>query len=193
MNSLKTALKEWSIAVDALEQGDTILLLRKGGIREEGGRFSVPYAHVLLYPTFEHQNPDLLKPQYSDRVQVVESGWHPETIKISSFANITDIIQVTDPETVKAMLPFHIWNERFIEERLKWKPRSSLYLLLLRVFKLAEVHSISYQDSYGGCRSWIELASEITLEKAVPVLSEETYRDRCHQIQQRLDPEMQKC
>jgi len=36
------ALKEWAVAVDALEQGKTIMLLRKGGIHEQGGRFSCP-------------------------------------------------------------------------------------------------------------------------------------------------------
>ncbi|TVQ05475.1 MAG: DUF1802 family protein, partial [Leptolyngbya sp. DLM2.Bin27] len=30
-------LKEWQVAVTALRQGETILLLRKGGIREAKG------------------------------------------------------------------------------------------------------------------------------------------------------------
>jgi len=51
------ALKEWA-AVDALEQGKTImLLLRKGGIHEQGGRFKVAQNQILLYPTHEHQQP----------------------------------------------------------------------------------------------------------------------------------------
>lgn len=186
MESLQQALKEWSIAVDALEQGQTILLLRKGGIREDGGRFAVPFHRVLLYPTFEHQNPDLLKPKYGYHVQTVESGWHPDTIKISAFADITNIFQVIDPKLVTAMLPFHIWNDRFVEERLKWKPRSPLYLLLLRVWKLPQVQEISYQEAYGGCRSWLELDTAINLEGAIPVLSDEEYCDRQAQIQQAL-------
>jgi len=48
------ALKEWAVAVDALEQGKTIMLLRKGGIHEQGGRF-VAQNQILLYPTHEHQ------------------------------------------------------------------------------------------------------------------------------------------
>ncbi|NJL44810.1 MAG: DUF1802 family protein [Leptolyngbyaceae cyanobacterium SM2_3_12] len=35
------ALKEWDAAVTALGQGQTVLLLRKGGIREQAGQFSV--------------------------------------------------------------------------------------------------------------------------------------------------------
>lgn len=55
------ALKEWAVAVDALAEGKTILLLRKGGIKEEGNRFRVAYEEILLYPTYEHQQPNLLK------------------------------------------------------------------------------------------------------------------------------------
>ena len=39
--NLTSALKEWAVAVEALEQGKTIMLLRKGGISEQGGRFQV--------------------------------------------------------------------------------------------------------------------------------------------------------
>ncbi|BCX07554.1 MAG: hypothetical protein KatS3mg066_1413 [Fischerella sp.] len=35
------ALKEWAVAVTALEAGKTIMLLRKGGIHERNGRFQV--------------------------------------------------------------------------------------------------------------------------------------------------------
>lgn len=176
---MKHALKEWSIAIQALEQGDSILLLRKGGIREEKGRFEVPFRQVLLYPTFEHQDPDLLKqPNLVDRV---ESGWHPETIDISSYAEITDILQVSDPDVVRSLLPFHIWNDRFVEERLKWKPRAPLYLLLLKVFRLPQTHTIPYRESYGGCRSWIEI-NEVSINDATPVFSEADYQERVQQI-----------
>ncbi|MBW4442259.1 MAG: DUF1802 family protein [Plectolyngbya sp. WJT66-NPBG17] len=176
---MKQALKEWSIAVKALEQGETILLLRKGGIREEKGRFEVPFRRVLLYPTYEHQDPTLLK--QPNLVDLVESGWHPDTIEISSIAEITDVIQVSDPEVVRSLLPFHIWNDRFVEERLKWKSRSPLYLLLLRVFRLPEPQMIAYRDAYGGCRSWIEI-DDVNVDRAVPVLSESEYQNRVNQI-----------
>ncbi len=183
---MKQALKEWSIAVEALEQGETILLLRKGGIREEKGRFEVPFRRVLLYPTFEHQDPALLKsPNLVDRV---ESGWHPQTIVIGSIAEITDVIQVSDPTVVRSLLPFHIWNDRFVEERLKWKPRSPLYLLLLRVSRLPEAQEIAYREAYGGCRSWIEV-DEVNVDQAVPVLSEAEYQERVNRILSIVSPQ----
>ena len=55
LNTSFHALKEWAVAIKALEAGKTIMLLRKGGIHERGGCFHVPQREVLLYPTYEHQ------------------------------------------------------------------------------------------------------------------------------------------
>lgn len=168
------ALKEWAVAVDALEQGKTIMLLRKGGIHEQGGRFKVAHDQILLYPTYEHQQPFLLRTEYAAQVTPVTSGWHPETIRIGSWAEITDILSVSD-EPIATLLPFHIWNEQFISDRLKWKPRQPLYILLLRTYKLAQAQVIPYRSEFGGCKSWIDLAEPIAIDDAVPVLNDAAY------------------
>ncbi|MBV9788902.1 MAG: DUF1802 family protein [Chloroflexi bacterium] len=169
------ALKEWAVATDALERGETIVLLRKGGIREEGKHFRVAHDDVLLYPTYEHQQPHLLKPHYSELVQPVPSGWHPETVRIGAWASITDIFQISEKETVEGLLPHHIWNEQFAAERFGWKPRFPLYVLLLRVYKLPQEHVIPYRAEYGGCKSWIDLAEPIALAGMTPALSDDEY------------------
>ncbi|WP_199247396.1 DUF1802 family protein [[Phormidium] sp. ETS-05] len=179
------ALKEWAVAVDALVQGKTILLLRKGGIREDGGRFQVPHRQVLLYPTYEHQNPELLKPEYA-QVTPVASGWHPETVPISAWAEIDTILQVTDEDKVERLLPYHVWNQRWVEERLQWKPRQPLYLLLLRTYKLSQPHQIPYRPGYGGCRSWIEIATPISVEGGTPVLTDTEYHELARDILSRV-------
>lgn len=176
------ALKEWAIAIDALESGKTIMLLRKGGIQEQNGRFQVACEQVLLYPTFEHQQPFLLKSEYADGVFPVTSGWHPETVRIGSWAEITDILPVSDESIVNSLLPFHIWNEHFISDRLRWKARQPLYILLLRTYKLAQVTEIPYLPQYGGCKSWIDLAQAIDVQNAEPVLSESRYQQLVSQI-----------
>ncbi|HEY0603350.1 MAG TPA: DUF1802 family protein [Herpetosiphonaceae bacterium] len=169
------ALKEWAVATDALERGETIVLLRKGGIREEGKHFRVANDEVLLYPTYEHQQPHLLKPRYSELVQPVESGWHPETVRIGAWARITDIFQISEKETVEGLLPHHIWNEQFAAERFGWKPRFPLYVLLLRAYKLPQEHVIPYRAEYGGCKSWIDLVEPIALDGMTPALSDDEY------------------
>ncbi len=182
MASLTKALKEWAIAIEGLETGRTIALLRKGGIREEGNRFKVEQTQVVLYPTYEHQQPHLLKDDLQTKVNPVPSGWHPETVQISSVAAITDRFQVTEAEILDSLLPFHIGNDQFAAERFQWKPKSPLYLLLLRVSKLAHPQIIPYQTEYGGCRSWIDLTTAIDLEGATPVLSDSNYSSQVETI-----------
>ena len=201
---LTAALKEWAVAIDALEQGKTICLLRKGGIREKGGRFDVDRQQVLLYPTYEHQKPELLKSEYADKVTPVESGWHPAKVNITSWAKITDILTlqtnkkvgamppclpVADDSVFTSLSPFYIWNDRAIRDRFNWKPKQPLYLLCLRTYKLPQTQIISYSEQYGGCRSWIDLAQPISLEGSLPAIEQSHYQQMVHKIRQLIQSE----
>ena len=179
---LSHALKEWAVAVEALEAGRTIMLLRKGGIRETSRNFQIEHTHIWLYPTYEHQKPHLLKPEYADKVTVVESGWHPETVRIGSLAHITQVLAVTKPEQLKLLQPYHIWNEQMVSDRFKWKPHQPLSILLLRVYRLWQPVVVPYHSSYGGCKSWINLLESIPLERLEPVLDDDTYSQQTKQI-----------
>lgn len=177
------ALKEWAVAVDALESGKTIMLLRKGGIREQNGCFTVAHEQVLLYPTYEHQQPHLLKPVYTSQVKPVPSGWHPPTVQIAAWAQITHVFQVSAEPVIAALLPYHIWNAQFARERFGWKPRQPIYLILLRAYKLPQVQVISYRSEYGGCKSWIDLEESIPIKGIVPVLKDPEYAKQVAEIQ----------
>ncbi|BAU67292.1 hypothetical protein STA3757_47030 [Stanieria sp. NIES-3757] len=176
------ALKEWAVAVQALEAGQTIMLLRKGGIKEENKSFSLPYRRVWLYPTYEHQKPHLLKAKYASQVTPVESGWHPTEIRIGSCAEITEIFSVSNPDVVAQLEPYHIWNEQMISDRLKWKPRQPLSVLLLRVYCLPEPQLIPYHQAYSGCKSWIDLVKPLSLKNLIPVLDQEVYNQQVREI-----------
>ncbi|MDJ0658223.1 MAG: DUF1802 family protein [Crocosphaera sp.] len=182
LTSVSAALKEWNVTVKALEKGNTILLLRKGGIKEIFGQFKVNHNPILLYPTYEHQKPHLLKSDYASLVDAVPSGWHPETITISSWANITNIFKVTDYLIIEQLYSYHIWTKKFIKKRFNWKPNQPLFVLFLRVFLLPELVTISYQSNYGGCRSWIELNQDISLSNSYAVISEDNYHQQVEKI-----------
>lgn len=170
---LKQALKEWEIAVTALGAGETILLLRKGGIREKS--FQVKSSIIWLYPTYEHQKPHLLKPEYAKGVFPVESGWHPETVEIQNCGIITDVLEVASKNCLTALEPYYIWNQQMVEERWKWKPQQPLMVLLLRVYRLSRPQILPYRHAYGGCKSWIELAEPIATDNLTPVLEDREY------------------
>ena len=186
--NLTTALKEWSVAIDALAQGETILLLRKGGIKESQGKFSAEADQVVLFPTFEHQKPELLKPQYQSAVKPVTKGQHPETITLKAWADITHIFLTDDADKVAALSAFHIWQPNLAQERLKWKPKQPLYVLALRAYRFSEPITLSWHESYGGCQSWLSLANEITVDKGErAAMDEAEYQEQVKEISQVLN------
>lgn len=177
---MNLALKEWAIAVEALSTGETVMLLRKGGIRE--AKFGINGPDFWLYPTYEHQKPELLKSAYAERVVPVASGWHPTTVPISAWATVTHEFELREQVVLDRLAPFHIWNDQFAEMRLKWKPKSPLTVLLLRVFRLESPVEIPFDASYGGCRSWTMLLGEMDRSASVPALMDELYDDAIQSI-----------
>ena len=154
-------------------------MLRKGGIRESS--FQVEHPLVWLYPTYEHQKPELLKPEYAE-VKPVPSGWHPTLVKIASCAQITKVLTIDTLEQIQKLQPYHVWQEQTIYDRLKWKPQQPLKVLLLRVYALAEPQEIAFDSSYGGCKSWIELVEPISTNNSIPVLEAAEFARQVEQI-----------
>ncbi len=180
---LTTALKEWSVAVDALANGETILLLRKGGIKEDSGKFSAEAEKVVLFPTFEHQRPELLKPDYQAAVDPVEKGWHPKVITLKAWAQITNIFLTDDADKVAALTPFHIWQTNLAQERLKWKPKQPLYVMTLRAYRFPKPVVLPWREAYGGCQSWVPI-DEGVKANGVEAIAQADYRAQVSAIEQ---------
>jgi len=53
--SSNIAFKEWAVVVDALGRGEQVLILRKGGIREQRGEFHADHHEFWLFPTQYHE------------------------------------------------------------------------------------------------------------------------------------------
>ena len=47
------AFKEWAVTVRALAEGEQLVTLRKGGIREPEKHFALEHDRFFLYPTFD--------------------------------------------------------------------------------------------------------------------------------------------
>ena len=182
---IETALKEWSVAVDAIAQGSQIILLRKGGIKEDQGRFRTQADRVVLFPTFEHQEPELLKPDYQSSVTPVASGWHPKKITLKAWAQITHIFLTTEADKVAALNDFHIWQPQVIAERLKWKPKQPLYILALRAYHLENPIELTWNSElYGGCRSWVSLDRSVEADAERPAIESNAYSAWIKQIEE---------
>lgn len=176
------ALKEWDAAVTALLQGQTILLLRKGGIREQQGQFSVVTRQGLLLPTFEHQKPGLIKPEFQDLVRSVPAEDKPESVSFSGWAEITHGFTLPSTEAALDLVPDLIWTSQFVQERLQWQSERPLYGLLLRAYRFNEAVTLPWHNGYRGCRSWVELGQSVGTEDSTPALAEADYQHRVSRI-----------
>ena len=183
----RIALKEWAITLLSLDRGEQILLLRKGGIREEGKEFRVIYPEFLLYPTLEHQQQDLLKQAYhEDLHQVLSQPYSEDSITFTHWARAEEVIEVTEQEKVEDLSPHHIWTTDYAQKRLHWKPRKPLSIMLLRVFRLNQPQTVPYRPQYGGCKSWVTLDREVPLGALTPVLSQERFQRKIDEIRHSL-------
>jgi hypothetical protein len=170
------ALKEWNAAVIALLQGQTVLLLRKGGIREDRGQFRMAARQVLLLPTYEHQNALLLKPEYRQLLGHSEQVSDGKTVRFAGWAEITHVLPLNPPSLAYNLLPYLIWNRQFVEERLRWKPENPLYAMVLRAYRFKSSVQRPRHSGYGGCRSWVELGPAVEIAGSNPVLADGAYQ-----------------
>lgn len=178
------ALKEWASAVHALEQGRQILIMRKGGIREETHEFRLETDRFFFFPTYEHQKKELLKPEFHPFIDRSLENWRPEDrfIPITSFAEVAQDILIHDERQLDLIADFHIWTDRFAEDRLRWKKAQPLHVLLLRVYRLNEPAWVPQKPEYTGCKSWIELTDDIPDLTAEPAVDDEPFAKRVEML-----------
>jgi len=186
------ALKEWAVTVRALAEGEQLVTLRKGGIREENRHFEVEHERFFLYPTFDHQRTDLVRASHRPELRrALEEGvWpegdtppaltaaggveQPERVRIRAWAEIAAHFTVTDSRCVDALAPFYVWTRDYAEKRLEWKRRHPLHILVLRTYRIPRPVTVKVRDEYGGCRSWLELQRDLAFE-GTPVLADEEF------------------
>lgn len=178
LEPMDIALKEWASVVRALELGLQVVILRKGGIADVEGRFDAKHRQFLLYPTYEHQDEKFIVPEWRKLVRQTQSEREAGRVNISSWARVEHIAKVGDRLELERLGLEHIFAPAFLDARLSYKPELALYVLVLRVFKLADPVSIAETPEYTGCRSWVELKEDISTEDSSPVLTDEEFARR---------------
>lgn len=167
---LRHTLKEWAVAVEALERGETALVVRKGGIREKA--FAVPSTRFLLLPGYEHQRPDLVKPGFRSLLEDLPERSDTGPLHFTSFAEVVGAYEISEKEELDALDEHHMWTPEYAESRFKWRPKKPLTALVLRTYLLPEEVVLDFREEYGGCKSWIELSEEVSTEGSRPALSD---------------------
>lgn len=172
---LHVALKEWSIVCDLLTEGRLALLLRKGGIHEEHGpgEFRLEHPQFALWPSWEHQKPEMIKPDARPRVRIMPE---PAQVTMRAMGEAVKIWEVPSREAFDRLDDLHPWTVAQIDMRFNYKPDHPLYLVAVRASVLRTPATIVNDWRYGGCRSWVPLKDSDFIDDAgaTAVLDEDT-------------------
>jgi len=178
---LDIALKEWAIVCDFLAQGRCALLLRKGGIHEAGGpgRFALDHDRFLMFPAWEHERLDWIKPSWLPPLPELDLEVHepdksePSHIAFKCYAEATKIWQVPSREAFDQLDDLHPWAKPQIDMRFNYKPDRPLYLLALRAYRMQQEAVVPNRDSFAGCVSWVPLEEDaVDVSEAKPALTD---------------------
>ncbi len=186
------ALKEWAVTVRALAEGEQLVTLRKGGIREENRHFEVLGSRFFLYPTFDHQQAGLVRESHvpelkraledgvwnppAPTARMMESGVpvaQPVSVRLRAWAEVAASWEVTHLDALEALSPYHVWTPEYAAKRFNWKPRHPLHVLLLRAHRIPRPVTIRVRDEYLGCKSWVEVERELPFEGTAVVSDDE--------------------
>ena len=137
----------------------------------------------MFYPTYLHQNEELLQPAHQPALRkMLEQPQHNDRITFSHWAKAEEVLEISDQEKVDDLEPHYIWTTAYAQSRLHWKPMLPLSVLLLRVYKLEQPVTVPYLPEYGGCTSWVEVLSDVSLGKMEPVLEDSEFQRRADDI-----------
>jgi hypothetical protein len=178
---VRTALKEWSVLVDAMGRGELVAMVRKGGIREQRSGFAVRHEQFLLYPTYFHEKPAEL----AERFVPTLSGVVPPQEGIVRFRYVADVAAmwwVTDLDRLRAIESEVGLTWAAVESRFHYRNNPGVHVIALRVRELPGIVDVPDVPRYRGCVSWVALDHPLDVSNATPVLGETTLVERVDRL-----------
>jgi len=181
------AFKEWAVVCRALAEGRQALILRKGGIAEEGGVFRPDHVRFWLFPTYVHQKSDGLKPAAAATLAEVERDRPPgHVIRFGHFVEVPAAFRADRLEQVLDLDPFHVWSEATVRQRFAYR-EPGLYVLPARAYVAPTSVEVPNRPEYEGCKTWVDLEKEIPAT-GTPVLSDRAFADVLEAIDRAMHP-----
>jgi hypothetical protein len=180
---VRAAFKEWAVIVDALGRGDQIIILRKGGISEGRGGFNVDHPGFFLFPTLFHQQRDSVIPSAQIRFDQIAPNFPPPgLLRLEFFAEVAASAELNSLDDALALRGQHVWRDEVIAERFDWGRDKSIFAIAVRVFRLSLPVELPLRPEYAGCKSWVELDSDLPVNNARPVLSDSDFAAKLDQF-----------
>jgi hypothetical protein len=181
------AFKEWAVVCRALAEGRQALILRKGGIAEEGGVFRPDHDRFWPFPTYLHQKAEGLKPAAAATLPAVERD-RPAAgvVRLTHYVDVPAAFRAARLESVLALDPHHVWAEETVRRRFAYRD-PGLYVLPARVYALAAPIEVPHRPEYDGCKTWVDFGEEIP-GKGTAVLSDRAFADVLEAIDRAVHP-----
>ncbi|MBM3897942.1 MAG: DUF1802 family protein [Thaumarchaeota archaeon] len=173
-------LKEWAIVITALDRGEQVILLRKGGIAEKG--FDIKGKIFLFYPTYFHEMNKHVVAKYQDLLQETSADVKEEAVTITNWAILDEVILTKDLDAVLKFSDHYVYEASYLKNRFDWLSEKPMNVLFTRVYRLGQPIVIPVMGYYRGCKSWVDLVEHIKLENSAPVLNDEEFEARKKEI-----------
>lgn len=184
---MRIAFKEWAVVVDALGRGDQIIILRKGGISEGRGGFQVEHPSFLFFPTLFHQQRDSVLPAAQQRYDAIAPHLlGPDKLRLEYYGELVGWERLDSLAAAERLRGQHIWRDEVIADRFDWGKSKNIFALAVRVYRLPVVSELDMLPQYGGCKSWIELDTNIPTAGAVPVLADDAFAQKLSELREAL-------
>ena len=172
------AFKEWAVVCRALALGRQTLILRKGGIAEGPAGFEVTDRQFFLFPTYLHQAPTSVIPEWREALEACAEDPTPGRVVISHYATVASWLKISSLAKLRALEGLHIWSDEVVAERFHRWSQESVIAMMVRVHALRRPVVLNVLEQYAGCKSWITLADHVSLEELRPVLDDAVFEQR---------------
>jgi hypothetical protein len=188
MPALRHAFKEWAVICRALAEGRQTLLLRKGGIAEDGGAFRIERTRFWLYPTYAHQQASALKPEGQALLAGVEAD-RPAAgvVRLSHWAEVEGLYQLHNLVAALKLDEMHLWTIDTVQKRFAYRA-PGLFALPIRVWKAPKEIELMETPLYAGCKSWVDLEQDLSIDGSTPVLDDVAFQGVLRTIEGLLKP-----
>ena len=183
----RSALKEWAAMEQILAAGSACALLRKGGIWEKKQGFEVEHREFWIFPTYFHQNPHELAPEFSWALDAAGRGTQQQdSIRIEHYAVVRDAFRVEELDALHRLAGQQPLDAATVDSRFHYRDRPFLHVLILRLYRMPTPHLVPNTLDYEGCISWVELDDALSTAGAIPVLSDAEFESRRSEVIRRL-------
>jgi hypothetical protein len=170
------AFKEWSGICAALSEGRQSLILRKGGIAEDAGRFLPEHDAFWLYPTHLHEV------QQGLREELPISPRSPTPfVAIEALALVDTVARVDSLDALDALADLHVWSEETVRRRFHYRA-PGLWALGVRIFRRSAPWLIEPTEAHAGCKSWVPLETPLSTAGLSSILGESTFTARMERL-----------